>query len=462
VAARTGRPLAAVILAAGEGKRFRSSKAKVLHSLLGRPLVAHVLDAVAPLRAAKTLVVVGRDAEGVQAALDGRGVGFVTQERLLGTADAVRTADEALGRFAGDVLVTAGDTPLLTTETMRNLVKHHRARKAAATVLSAHLADPTGYGRLVRAADGSLERIVEHRDATPAERAIGEINVGVWVFDRAALRTALTKIDARNAQGELYLTDVVEILRADGRTIAAYATANPEEGEGVNDRAQLAAVAATMRARIARRHAEAGVTILDPATTYIEPGVKIGADTVIAPNTTLRGATAIGAGVEIGPSVDAVDSTVADGARVRFAVLDQAVVGKGAQVGPFAYLRPGAVLKANAKVGTYVEVKGSTIGEGSKVPHLSYIGDATVGRDVNIGAATITCNYDGETRTKAKTVIGDEARIGSDTMLVAPVKLGKRAVTGAGSVVTKDVPAGTVVYGNPARPRRTRKPTAGA
>lgn len=460
--AATGRPLAAVVLAAGEGKRFRSSKAKVLHELLGQPLVAHVLDAVRPLRPTRTVVVVGRDADSVQRVLADRGARFVTQERLLGTADAVRTADGALGRFSGDVLVTAGDTPLLTSETLRALVKHHRAGKAAATVLSAHVADPTGYGRLVRDGEGALERIVEHRDATEQERRIDEINVGVWVFDRAALRSALPQVGSRNSQGELYLTDLVEVLRARGASVAAFATTTPEEAEGVNDRAQLAAVAATLRARIARRHGEAGVTITDPATTYIEPGVRIGADTVIGPNTSLRGATVIGAGAEVGPSVDAVDTKIADGARVRFAVLDQAVVGKGAQVGPFAYLRPGAVLKANAKVGTYVEVKASTIGEGSKVPHLSYIGDATVGRDVNIGAASVTCNYDGETRTKSKTVIGDEVRIGSDTMLVAPVRLGKRAVTGAGSVVTKDVPAGTVVYGNPARPRRSRKPKPGA
>lgn len=456
------RALATVVLAAGEGKRFRSTKAKVLHDLLGRPLVTYVLDAVAPLRATKTIVVIGRDADAVRDALKGTKAIFATQERLLGTADAVRTADDALGRFSGDVLVTAGDTPLLTTDTLKSLLKHHRRTKAAATVLSARIADPTGYGRLIRNDAGDLERIVEHRDATPTERQGNEINVGVWVFDRATLRAALTRIDASNTQGELYLTDIVEILREKGERISAYVTATPEEGEGVNDRAQLAAVAATMRLRIARRHAEAGVTIIDPATTTIEAGVRIGADTVIAPNTTLRGATVLGKGVEIGPNVDAKDSRIDDGARIRFAVLDQARVGRDAQVGPFAYLRPGAVLKANAKVGTYVEVKASTVGEGSKVPHLSYIGDATIGKDVNVGAATVTCNYNGETKVKSRTVIGDGAHIGSDTMLVAPVRLGKGAVTGAGSVVTKDVPAGTVVYGNPARPQRTRKPRPGA
>jgi bifunctional UDP-N-acetylglucosamine pyrophosphorylase / glucosamine-1-phosphate N-acetyltransferase len=457
------RALAAIVLAAGEGKRFKSETPKVLHDLCGRPLVAPILDALASLNPAKTVVVVGRSAEAVQQeaqALTTRPLTFVKQQSQLGTADAARTGDEALGDFTGDVLIVPGDTPLVTSKTLRALIAHHRNQKAAATILTATLDDPTGYGRIIKDKNG-VERIVEQTDATATEKAIQEVNGGIYVFDRAALRSALTKVDKANKQKEFYLTDVISILREKGEKVLARAAAKAEEILGVNDRAQLAHVAALLRKRTNEKLMAAGVSIIDPAFTYIDEEVKVGADTAIHPPSFLIGSTVIGKNCEIGPGARITNSRIDDGARVTFSVLDGARVGAGASVGPYAYLRPGARLAKGSKVGTFVEVKGSEIGERSKVPHLSYIGDAIIGRDVNVGAATVTVNYDAETKTKSKTVIGDGAKIGSDTMLVAPVKVGKRAVTGAGSVVTKDVPAETVVVGNPAKPLRKRKKTKG-
>jgi bifunctional UDP-N-acetylglucosamine pyrophosphorylase/glucosamine-1-phosphate N-acetyltransferase len=325
-------------------------------------------------------------------------------------------------------------------------------------VLTAELDDPTGYGRIIRGPDGSVARIVEETDATPAEKATNEVNTSTWVFDRAALRSALTKIDRANAQKEFYLTDVVTVLADKGETVQAMAARDPAEALGVNSRVQLADVAALMRRRIAEEHMLAGVTIVDPATTFIDATVRIGPDTILHPLTHLHGNTVVGRGCDIGPNVKLVDTQVGDGATVINAVAKEATIGARAEVGPFTYLRPGAVLEEGAKAGTYVEVKKSVIGKGSKVPHLSYIGDAEIGRNVNIGAGTITCNYDGETGKKSKTVIGDDVLIGSDTMLVAPVKVGDGAVTGAGSVVSRDLPPGRVAVGAPARPVRKRKP----
>jgi bifunctional UDP-N-acetylglucosamine pyrophosphorylase / glucosamine-1-phosphate N-acetyltransferase len=458
---RAARPLAVVVLAAGEGKRFKSSTPKVLHTLCGRPLLGYALEALENLDAAKTVIVVGRGADEVKAAtktLTKKKVTFALQEQQLGTADAARVGDEALGKFAGDVLIVPGDSPLITSETLKRLIDGHRQKGAAATVLTANLADPTGYGRIIRGANGAVQLIVEETDATAEEQAIKEINTSTWVFDRSALRSALTRIDRANAQKEFYLTDVVAVLGEKGETVEAYTTPDPSEALGVNSRVQLAEVAALMRRRIAERHMIAGVSIDDPATTYIDAGVTIGADTVIHPLTHLHGGTTVGARCEIGPNVKLVDTVVGDGASVINAVAKEAEIGPGAEVGPFTYLRPGAVLGEGAKAGTYVEVKKSVIGKGSKVPHLSYIGDAEIGRNVNIGAGTITCNYDGETGVKSKTVIGDDALIGSDTMLVAPVTVGDGAVTGAGSVVSRDLPPGEVAIGAPARPVRKRKP----
>jgi len=455
------RPLAAIVLAAGEGKRFKSSKPKVLHSLCGAPLIAHALRSLGGVNATAIVVVVGRGADEVKQTakeLTKKKLIFALQAEQLGTADAARVGDEALGKFSGDVLIIPGDTPLLTAETLQRLIDHHRDAKAAATILTAELDDPTGYGRIVRATDKSVERIVEETDTTPQEKAIKEVNTSVWVFDRAALRSALTKIDRSNAQKEFYLTDVVAVLREKGETVEALHTEDSAEILGINSRVQLADVAAIMRRRIAERHMLNGVTIVDPATTFIDSDVTIGPDTTVHPLSHLHGATTIGAGCEIGPNVKLVDTKVGDGATVINAVAKQAEIGSYAEVGPFTYLRPGAVLGEGSKAGTYVEIKKSVIGKGSKVPHLSYIGDAEIGRNVNIGAGTITCNYDGETGKKSKTVIGDDVLIGSDTMLVAPVRVGDRAVTGAGSVVSRDLPPGQVAIGAPARPVRKRKP----
>ena len=453
------RALAAIIMAAGESKRFKSKTPKVLHDLCGRPILAPILDAVTALKPQKTVLVVGRNADQVReaaATLSKQPFTTAKQDKQLGTADAVRAGDETLGNFQGEVLILPGDTPLVTAKTLKALIAYHRTQKAAATILTATLQDPTGYGRIVRTKN-DVAKIVEQTDATTTERAIQEINGGIYVFDRAALRSALTKVERANKQKEFYLTDVISILKEKGEKVVGKIAADPNEALGINDRAQLAHVAKLLRQRTNATLMANGVSIVDPDLTYIDPSVRIGADTVIYPPTFIHGDTRIGQGCEIGPGARITNSRIDDGARVLFSTLDEAKVGQNATVGPYAYLRPGARLAKNAKVGTFVEVKGSDIGEGSKVPHLSYVGDTVIGRDVNVGAATVTVNYDAETKIKAKTVIGDGAKIGSDTMLIAPVKVGKRAVTGAGSVVTKDVPAETVVVGNPARPLRKRK-----
>lgn len=454
--------LAALILAAGDSKRFKSKTPKVLHPICGRPLIGYVLDAVAPLHPAKTVLIVGRDADAVGGAAKAVSPGKLTvavQQRRLGTADAAAVGDETLGpRFKGDVLITAGDTPLLETATLQTLIEHHHATEAAATILTAHFEDPTGYGRIVRSPDGLVNRIVEHGDASAAERAITEGNAGVYVFDRAALRAALTRVEASNKQGELYLTDVIEILRDKGERIEAFVAPDARQTAGINDRAHLADAHRAINQRLLQQLMRDGVTIEDPATTYIDTAVTINPDTVIRPLTFLRGETRIGSDCVVGPNVELVDCVLGDRVTISQAVAKESTFKEGATVGPFASLRPGTVLASNAKAGTFVELKNTVVGKGSKVPHLSYMGDATIGSDVNVGAGTITCNYDGETKTKSKTVIGDGVLIGSDTMLVAPVKLGKGAVTGAGSVVTQDVKPNEVVVGAPARPRRKRKP----
>ncbi|GAC1409544.1 MAG: bifunctional UDP-N-acetylglucosamine diphosphorylase/glucosamine-1-phosphate N-acetyltransferase GlmU [Actinomycetota bacterium] len=459
---RNGKKLAVIVLAAGESTRFRSKTPKVLHDLCGRPLVMHVLEALKPLKASKTVIVVGRNAEEMKAAFAGErsaGVTFAVQHQRLGTADAAKIGDDALASLNGDVLITPGDTPLLDVDSLRSLVRRHRSTRAAVTMLTASFANPKGYGRILRDDSGSVARIIEDADCSAEQKKITEGNAGVYVFDRAALRSALTRVEAANKQGELYLTDVVEILKDKGERIEAVVAQDEISTRGINDRVQLAEAARIMRARVAERHMREGVTIEDPATTYIDATVRIGRDTVVRPMTFLRGATRIGEGCAIGPEVELVDCRLGDRVTISRAVAKETTLEDGASVGPFASLRAGTTLKRKAKAGTFVETKKTTIGPGSKVPHLSYMGDATIGRDTNIGAGTITSNYDGETKTKSATIIGDEVLVASDTMLIAPVKLGNRAVTGAGSVVTRDVKANEVVVGAPARLRRTRKPT---
>ena len=442
----------AIVLAAGDGKRLKSRLPKVLHPAAGRPLLGHVLAALESLPLGRRVVVVSPRRDQIAAALDDAGLsdGFelVVQEVPRGTADAVRVALEGAGISGGTVLVTPGDTPLLKPETLSALLDAHAAAGAGATVLTADMPDATGYGRVIRGAGDAIERIVEHRDATEEELGVREINAGVYAFDLALLRDALASIGSDNAQGEQYLGDVLGPIAASGRPVLAF-KADHEEVPGVNSRAQLAEAAAALRRRACLHWMEQGVTIVDPSTTFVDASVTIEPDATIHPFTFLEGATRVGPGAEIGPQTRVVDSTIEEGATVTFSVVRGSSIGPGASVGPYASLRPGTRLESGARAGTFVEVKSSTIGEDSKANHLAYLGDAEIGRGVNVGAGTITCNWDG--RDKHKTLIEDEAYIGSDTMLVAPVRIGKRAATGAGSVVKGEVPDEALAVGVPAR-----------
>jgi len=458
--------LAVVVLAAGFGKRFRSaSTPKVLHPAAGEPLIGHVLRAAVGLEGLERLVVVvghGRDrvVEVVRARCPD--AVFAEQPVPRGTGDAVAAAGDALRDFGGQVLVLSGDSPLITSRTLAALIDKHRNSGATVTLLTALMDDPTGYGRIIRSPDGVQGgiRIVEESDTSPDEAAVQEVSTGFWCFEREPLFDALAKVTTDNAQGEYYLPDVVPLLAADGARVETL-LGDRSEILGVNDRKQLAEAARILRARKLDELMAAGVTIEDPAVTYVDMGVEVGPDTLIRPLTFLEGSTRIGSDCTIGPSARLVDSDVDDGAEVSFAVLKSVEVGPGAQVGPFSSLRAGTRLRARAKAGSFVEMKSTTVGEGSKVPHLSYIGDAEIGEGVNIGAGSITCNYDGEAGIKSKTRIGNGVLLGSDTMLVAPVVVHDDAITGAGSVVTKDVEPATVVVGAPARPIRKRKERAG-
>jgi bifunctional UDP-N-acetylglucosamine pyrophosphorylase / glucosamine-1-phosphate N-acetyltransferase len=429
----------AIVLAAGQGTRMKSELPKVLHEAAGLPLVGWVVDAVAAAGAADIAVVIGHGAGAVAAALPD-GVVTAVQEEQLGTAHAAAVGLEALD-VAGDdqVLVVPGDMPLLRAGSLVRALEAQRT--ARAVVVTTVLDDPAGYGRIVRDDAGRVTGIVEHRDATEEQRAITEVNTGVYVLAGEGLADLLDRVEQGNVQGEYYLTDVVGLLTADGASVAAV-LADPEEGMGVNSHAQLADVAAVLRRRINRAWMDAGVWMQDPDRVYLDASVQLEPGARLYPGVHLEGATTVAAGAEVGPEVFAVDSAVGRDARVWYAVLRGAAVGAGVQVGPYASLRPGAVLRDRAKAGTFVEIKESTVGEGSKVPHLSYIGDATIGVDSNIGAGTVTVNYDGY--RKHRTVIGDRVKIGSDTMLVAPVEVGDEAYTGAGSVITQDVAPGSL------------------
>ncbi len=431
----------AIVLAAGEGTRMKSAIPKVLHQLCDRPMLAYVLDAVTGLGMDRTLVVLGFGAEEIRAAL-GTGYESVLQEEQLGTGHAVMMAVPALREGEDEILVLPGDSPLITADTLGRLIATHREGSAAATMLTAMLDDPTGYGRVVRGAGNDVERVVEESDADDADRATHEVNTSMYVFAREPLLAALERLDRSNTQSEYYLTDVIQILAGEGHRVLATPARDKSETMGINSRAQLAEAAALMRQRINRGWMEEGVTLEDPAMTYIGGMVRIGRDTIIRPLTFITGATEIGEGCTIGPSCRIQDCKIADGARIQESVLVESEIGVKAMVGPYASVRPGTVLGPGAKLGTFVEAKNTKVGKGSKVPHLSYMGDADIGEDANVGAGSITCNYDGE--KKHRTVIGDEAFIGSDTMLVAPVEIGKGAVTGAGSAITKDVPDGAL------------------
>jgi bifunctional UDP-N-acetylglucosamine pyrophosphorylase / glucosamine-1-phosphate N-acetyltransferase len=431
-----------IVLAAGMGKRMHSALPKMMHPLLGRPLVGHVLYAAAPLRAARTLVVVGNGAEVVSAYVEGEmpGAQMVLQAEQRGTGHATRVAMEAVPDVTGTVVVLCGDNPLLRTETVEGLLQQHAASGAAATVLTAVVDDPTGFGRIIHGADGSVVRIVEHRDATPDEREIREMNSGIFAFRADLLRDMLGKLSSDNDQGEELLTDVVGLLVAAGQRVEARTVADQAEVLGCNDRAQLATLRNLLRDRVNGDLMRSGVTMVDPATTWIDVTVTVGLDALIEPGVQLRGATTVGVGATVGPDTTLTDVAVGDGAAVVRTHGISAVVGPGATVGPFAYLRPGTDLAEAVHVGTFVETKNATIGARSKVPHLTYVGDATLGVDDNIGAGVIFANYDGV--HKHHTTVGDAVFVGSDSTLVAPRTIGDGAYIGAGSTVTKDVESG--------------------
>jgi bifunctional UDP-N-acetylglucosamine pyrophosphorylase/glucosamine-1-phosphate N-acetyltransferase len=427
---------------------MKSSLPKVLHPLLGRTVLGHVLEAARQgLGDSRVLVVVGYGADQVRGHLAEivPEAKSVLQAEQRGTGHAVRMVTEAVGDLTGSVVVVNGDFPLVRPATLAGLVGAHEATGAAATIMTAQVPNPTGMGRILRGATGAVERIVEERDASSQERAIREINAGAYVFDAAILRQMLGKLGSDNDQGEEYLTDVVGLLVADGYPVMAHQAVDPTEVLGCNDRAELAVLRATLRDRINLDWMRSGVSIVDPATTWIDVTVTLGRDAVVEPNTHLRGATSVGETAVVGPDTTIVDSVVADGAVVVRAHVLGAEIGPRAQVGPYAYLRPGSKLAATAKVGTFVETKKAEIGEGAKVPHLSYVGDATIGEHTNIGAATVFVNYDGV--NKHHTTIGSHARTGADNMFVAPVSVGDGAYTAAGSIITADVPPGALGVG---------------
>ncbi len=431
--------LGVLILAAGKGTRMKSDLPKALHAAAGRSLLGWTLDNTAPLQARETVVVVGDGAEAVIAALPDDAA-HILQEPQLGTGDAVRAGLEGFTDAVSTVLVVPADMPLLSPVTLQSVLDTHADSGNAATVLSAVMRDPTGYGRVLRDGD-TVAAIVEHGDASTEQRAVNEVNTSVYAFERKRLDTALAGLGNENAQGEYYLTDVVWLLAGAGDQVGAVTT-DETEALGVNSHAQLAAAGAELRRRINLQLMEDGVAMLDPDRVYIDAGVSVAAGARIYPDVYLVGETTVGADAEVGPNVHATDTAIAEGATVRWAVLDRAVVGRDASVGPFTHLRPGTDLGEGAKAGEFVGIKNSTIGKGSKVPHLAYVGDAEIGEGSNLGAGTVTVNYDGY--HKHRTKIGDRVRIGSDTMLIAPVEIGDDAYTGAGSVITEDVAPGAL------------------
>jgi len=442
--AQTNRPAAVIVLAAGAGTRMKSTKPKVLHEVLGLTLLDHVLNTTSPLNAEKTLVIIGHGRDHVQEHLAKSHPLLLTavQDQQNGTGHAVKIALDALGELSGPVLVLAGDTPLLTTSDLQLTLSNLSGK--AASVLTAHLADPTGYGRIVRNATDGLEQIVEHRDASDAQLLLTEVNSGVYAFDAKLLRESLTSLKTDNSQGEQYLTDVLGILRTAGYEVAAVATTE-ENILGVNDRRQLAEAGSILRNRINNEWMLAGVTMVDPSSVWIDRTVVLESDVTILQNVSITGSSTIRGGSSIGPDCSLHDTVADHCATVTRTTSNGAVIGEGAHVGPYTYLRPGTVLGAGAKAGGFVEMKNANLGANSKVPHLSYVGDATIGDGTNIGAATVFVNYDGQ--EKHHTHVGSHVRIGSDTMLVAPLVIGDGAYTAAGSVITEDVPAGAMAVG---------------
>ncbi|ADU50221.1 glucosamine-1-phosphate N-acetyltransferase; UDP-N-acetylglucosamine pyrophosphorylase [Thermaerobacter marianensis DSM 12885] len=444
------QPLCAVILAAGLGKRMRSGRAKVLHEVAGRPMVEHVVRAAEAAGVDRIVVVVGHQASRIRDLLGNRVV-YAEQAQPLGTGHAVLQAEGAVAD-AADVLVLYGDTPLLEGELLRELIAAHRRSGAAATLLTVELDDPTGYGRIVRDETGQVARIVEEADATPAERAIREVNTGIACYRREPLFAALRQLTPANAQGEYYLVDVVARLRERGLPVATVTAPDPQQVEGVNDREALARAEALLRQRIRRRWMAAGVTLIDPASTWIDDDVEIGRDTVIYPHTVLAAGSRIGEGCRLGPGAHITGSVLGRDVQVWYSVVEDSELGDGCRVGPFSHLRPGCRIAPGVHIGNFAELKNAQVGEGTKVNHHSYLGDAQVGAGVNIGAGTVTVNYDGH--RKLPTVIEDGAFIGCNTNLVAPVRVGRGAYIAAGSTINQDVPADALAI---ARERQVNK-----
>ena len=426
----------AIVLAAGAGTRMKSKKPKLAHEMLGKPLVRWVVDTLKSAGIDHVVSVVGHGREQVIPLVE-KDTSIVVQNQLRGTADAVNSCRANFENYEGSLLVISGDSPLISPETIKALIAKKEKEQAAAVVLSMKLDDPFGYGRIVRTTSGTLERIVEQKDCDGSQAALTECNSGIYCFDAQALFDALAQVNNQNAQGEFYLTDVLEISRKTGRRVFAMQTPHPEECIGINSRSQLAQASALAQKRINEHFMDQGVTMTDPSLVWIGPDVQIDSDVEILPMTSLFGRTSVGEDCIIGPNTRLLDTTVGKACRLDETIAQNAQIADEVECGPRAYLRPGADIRKGAKVGTSVEVKKSIVGQNSKVPHLSYIGDAEIGEDVNIGAGSITCNYDGQ--KKHKTIIDNNVFVGSDTMLVAPVHIGSGATIGAGSVITEDV-----------------------
>ncbi|WGT37814.1 bifunctional UDP-N-acetylglucosamine diphosphorylase/glucosamine-1-phosphate N-acetyltransferase GlmU [Lysinibacillus sp. 1 U-2021] len=442
----------AVILAAGQGTRMKSKLYKVLHPVCGKPMVQHVVDHIQTLDVNRIVTVVGHGAEKVQQQLGDKSE-YVLQAEQLGTAHAVQQAEAILGNEEGTTLVVCGDTPLIRPETMQALFEHHQATNAKATILTAIAENPTGYGRILRGNNGQVEQIVEQKDASAEQQSVREINTGTYCFDNKLLFETLKLVKNDNAQGEYYLPDVIEILQKQGDIVEAYVTDNFEETLGVNDRVALSQAETLMRTRINEKHMRNGVTIIHPETTHISADAVIGRDTVIQPGSMIEGTTVIGEDCIIGPNTQIIDSRVGDRTTIHSSVVRESAIAEDTAIGPFAHIRPLSDIGSHVKIGNFVEVKKSKLDHGSKVSHLSYIGDAEIGSNVNIGCGSITVNYDG--KNKFKTIIEDDVFVGCNTNLVAPVKVGKGSFIAAGSTITKEVPEDALAI---ARARQENKP----
>ena len=441
----------AIVLAAGQGTRMKSDLYKVLHPVCGKSMVAHVIDNIVGLGTNRIVTIVGHGAEKVEETLGDKSE-YALQKEQLGTAHAVQQAESLLEDLDGTTIVVCGDTPLIRSETMAALIAHHNDTKAKATILTALADDPTGYGRIIRGEAGQVLRNVEQKDATEEEQQVAEINTGTYCFSNRALFETLKKVKNNNAQGEYYLPDVVGILQAEGELVSAYVADDFSETLGINDRVVLSQAEAVMRRRIAIKHMQNGVTIINPDNTYISANAEIGRDTVLQPGTMIEGRTIIGEGCKIGPNSQLIDSVIGDRTNVHSSVVRMSTIGSDTDVGPFAHIRPDSTLGNSVKVGNFVEVKKSTLGEGTKVSHLSYVGDAEIGSQVNIGCGTITVNYDG--KNKHVTTIEDDAFIGCNANLIAPVTIGKGAYVAAGSTISKNVPKDSLAI---ARSRQENK-----